>query len=143
MSSWIKSWWNYKCPRCRQGDIFIKPMSFSDPVNMPKHCNLCNQRMEPEPGFYYGAMFISYIFSAWYLLLPTLLLVFYFKWSANSAMAFTIFLGLISYTRVMRASRSLWIHINVKHDPQAEQDAIAQLVAEPNSSDTWTPKSSK
>ena len=99
--------------------------------------------MEPEPGFYYGAMFISYIFSAWYLLLPTLLLVFYFKWSANSAMAFTIFLGLISYSRVMRASRSLWIHINVKHDPQTEKDAIARLVAEPNSSDTWTPKSSK
>jgi hypothetical protein len=118
-------------------------MSLSDPVNMPETCNLCNQKMEPEPGFYYGAMFISYIFSAWYLLLPTLLLVFYFKWSVNSAMAFTIFLGLISYTRVIRASRSLWIHINVKYDPVAAQQAKDQLQTSQLSNDNWTPKSSK
>lgn len=99
--------------------------------------------MEPEPGFYYGAMFISYIFSAWYFLIPTLILVFYFEWSVNSAMAFVIFMGLLSYCRVIRASRSLWIHINVKHDPVAEQAAIDQLQTAQQGNDEWTPKSSQ
>jgi len=54
------------------------------------------QKTEPEPGFYFGAMFMSYIVSSFYLLLPTLLLVFYFNWSLNGAFAFTLFLAAIS-----------------------------------------------
>ena len=27
---------------------------------MHRHCPVCEQTFEPEPGFYYGAMFISY-----------------------------------------------------------------------------------
>ena len=122
----IKHWWSYKCPRCRQGDIFHSPMKFTNPISMPDRCEKCNQKIEPEPGFYFGAMFLSYIFSGWYLLLPTLLLVFYFGWSVNAAMAFTIFLGLISYCRIVRASRSLWLHMMVKYDPAIEQEIVSQ-----------------
>lgn len=85
---------------------------------MPKACDKCGQLTEPEPGFYYGAMFLSYILSSWFLLLPTLLLVFYFKWSVSAAIFFTIFLGALSYVRFLRGSRSLWLHIMVKYDPE-------------------------
>ncbi|WP_158233421.1 DUF983 domain-containing protein [Reichenbachiella sp. 5M10] len=30
---------------------------------MEKNCKVCHQAFEPEPGFYYGAMFVSYAFS--------------------------------------------------------------------------------
>ncbi|MFT7032909.1 MAG: hypothetical protein ACJA2S_001410 [Cyclobacteriaceae bacterium] len=30
---------------------------------MYKKCTVCNLTFEPEPGFYYGAMFISYAIS--------------------------------------------------------------------------------
>lgn len=30
---------------------------------MPSHCPVCGQAYEPEPGFYWGAMFISYGFN--------------------------------------------------------------------------------
>ena len=113
----FKAMWNYKCPRCREGDLFIKPMNISKPLDMPKRCDVCNQRTEPEPGFYFGAMFASYIISSWLLLLPTLLLVFYFGWSIAPAMAFALFLGALSYIRLLRGSRSLWIHLMVKYDP--------------------------
>lgn len=116
----FKAMWDYKCPRCRKGDIFIKPMSLSNPIDMPKRCDVCQQKMEPETGFYFGALFLSYIFSAWYLLLPTLLLVFYFEWNVNAAMAFAIFLGLISYLRILRGSRSLWLHLMVGYDDKAK-----------------------
>ncbi len=112
----FKAMWDYKCPRCRQGDIFIKPMSLSNPIDMPEKCEVCQQKMEPEAGFYFGAMFLSYIFSAWYLLLPTLLLVFYFKWHVNAAMGLAIFLGIISYLRILRGARSLWLHLMVPYD---------------------------
>ena len=123
----IKAAWNYKCPRCRQGDIYSKPFDLGKPLQMPKRCQFCDQKMEPEPGFYFGAMFISYILSAWFLLLPTLLLVFYFDWSVTAALFFTLFLGAITYLKFLRGSRSLWLHFMVKHDPEVESRVKSQL----------------
>lgn len=136
----IKAMWNNKCPRCRQGDIFVKPLKLSDPVNMPEKCAYCGQKTEPEPGFYFGAMFLSYIFSGWYILLPALLLVFYFKWSVNAAMVFVIFLGIISYLKILRGARSLWLHLMVKHEPVVEASVKASIDKERNKQ--WVPKNS-
>jgi len=44
-------------------------------------------------------------------------LVFYFKWSASGAIAFAIVLALALYFRLLRGSRALWLHINVKYEP--------------------------
>jgi len=79
-------------------------------------CSHCKQNFEPEPGFYYGAMFISYAISVLLLLPPTLLLVFYFKWSFGSAMSFMVFLNVIFFLKILRVSRSLWIHFVVPFD---------------------------
>ncbi len=53
-----------RCPRCHQGKLFSTsgwhPTTFAD---MPPTCPRCGQTFEPEPGFYYGAMFISFGFS--------------------------------------------------------------------------------
>jgi uncharacterized protein (DUF983 family) len=50
-----------KCPQCRVGDIFkfplIKIRHFSE---MHVNCPNCDLRFEREPGFFYGAMFVSY-----------------------------------------------------------------------------------
>lgn len=54
-----------KCPRCRQGDMYKHALTkkwFS--MEMYEKCPKCQQTYEPEPGFYYGAMFVSYAFSA-------------------------------------------------------------------------------
>lgn len=109
------------CPRCRKGKLFVEPFEITKPLDMYRNCSTCNQRIEPEPGYYFGAMFLSYIFSAWYLLIPTLLLVFYFKWSVGSAIGLIIFLAVISYLKILRLSRSLWIHINVKYDSKYQE----------------------
>lgn len=122
----FKAMWNNKCPKCRHGKIFTEPFQFTDPLAMPKQCEFCGQVTEPEPGFYYGAMFISYILSVWFLLLPTLLLVFYFKWSATGAISFSIFLAVLTYMKFLRGSRSFWLHLMVRHDPKTEQAVQAK-----------------
>lgn len=59
-----KAVWQGKCPRCGEGDIFVYPVSkitkFSE---MNAHCSKCGAPFEPEPGFYYGSLFISYAFN--------------------------------------------------------------------------------
>ncbi|GJM63565.1 DUF983 domain-containing protein [Persicobacter diffluens] len=53
-----------KCPRCHEGDMFVHPLKklhkFSD---MHEKCENCGLRFEVEPGFFFGAMYISYAVS--------------------------------------------------------------------------------
>ena len=117
----LKAMWTNKCPRCHHGSIFSKPMEIFNPLKMPKQCELCNQVTEPEPGFYYGAMFVSYITNIWFLMVPALLLLLYFDWSAKNTMLFIFALGAATYLKFLRGSRSLWFHMMVKHDPKIEE----------------------
>ncbi len=50
-----------KCPRCRKGNMFKKnilsPFNLTD---MKKNCDHCDLRFEKEPGFFNGALYVSY-----------------------------------------------------------------------------------
>lgn len=53
-----------KCPRCREGDMFQTPLFTKYYArDMNSSCSVCNQSFEPEPGYYFGAMYVSYGFS--------------------------------------------------------------------------------
>lgn len=113
--------WNNKCPRCREGDLYKKPMELSNPLDMYKKCENCKLDFEPEPGFYFGAFMISYLITAFMLLIPALTLVFYFEWTANQAMAFTIFLAALTYLKVLRGSRALYLHLMMVYDKDSRE----------------------
>lgn len=50
-----------KCPNCGVGNVFQKPKHIFDVVpKMKSNCENCNYHYEREPGFYQGAMFVSY-----------------------------------------------------------------------------------
>ena len=119
MKKWINAW-NYRCPRCRKSPLFNEPFELSKPLDMPAACANCGQRYEPEPGYYFGAMFISYGLSSFILLPIALLLNIYTEISINAIMGIIILLGAIMFLRILRLSRSLWIHIMIAYDPRAE-----------------------
>ncbi|MFT6881355.1 MAG: hypothetical protein ACI83W_000652 [Marinoscillum sp.] len=53
-----------KCPNCRKGNMFKYPLlAFTKFNNMYTHCPECDLRFEREPGFFYGAMYMSYALS--------------------------------------------------------------------------------
>ena len=53
-----------KCPKCRQGNMFpVSPFSYRKLTVMHSRCQVCDANLIPEPGFYDGAMYISYAFS--------------------------------------------------------------------------------
>lgn len=112
----LQSILNYRCPRCRSSKLFKEPFSITNPLNMHQHCAVCKQNFEPEPGFYFGAMFISYGLSALLFLIPSLILVLGFDWSANRAMLIVFILAGMSFFKILRLSRSVWIHINVRYE---------------------------
>ena len=53
-----------KCPRCRQGNIFeYSNWKLSRFTATHELCPVCKLRYEVEPGFFIGAMYISYAMS--------------------------------------------------------------------------------
>jgi uncharacterized protein (DUF983 family) len=44
----------FSCPRCLQGKLF------TGLVTMPDNCPVCGLRFEREPGYFSGAMYVSY-----------------------------------------------------------------------------------
>lgn len=64
-----------KCPRCREGDIFTHPTSKISRFNvMNATCPHCGVMFQPEPGFYQGAMYVSYAFAIVFIVAISLLL---------------------------------------------------------------------
>jgi uncharacterized protein (DUF983 family) len=53
---------NHKCPRCRKGDIFKTSAYSMKYADIFDRCSNCNLRYEVEPGFFYAAMYVSYVF---------------------------------------------------------------------------------
>ncbi len=120
-------WWsvfNNKCPRCRQGKIFIsdKPYSFKNNIKMHEYCPDCGQRTEIEVGFYYGTSYVSYAitvaisvatFVAWWVLLG-------FSVKDNSVfywLGVNAFILIVLQPLLMRFSRTLWLSWFVKYHP--------------------------
>ncbi|MDB5235853.1 MAG: hypothetical protein JWR44_2846 [Hymenobacter sp.] len=53
-----------RCPRCHQGKLFThSALNITKFAQMPAECPVCGQSFEPEPGFYFGSMFITYGFN--------------------------------------------------------------------------------
>lgn len=64
-----------KCPVCRKGDIFAYPASKITRFNvMNNECPHCGVRLEPEPGFYQGAMYVSYGFTVAFIVIISIIL---------------------------------------------------------------------
>ncbi len=53
-----------QCPHCHQGKLFShSAFNITKFAEMPAQCAVCGQSFEPEPGFYFGSMFITYGFN--------------------------------------------------------------------------------
>jgi uncharacterized protein (DUF983 family) len=113
-----------KCPKCRDGEMFeTGAFSFKKPFDMHLNCPKCGQKFFPTPGFYYGAMFISYIMTGWFSVILMLSLHWWAGLSFN--MAFLVLLVFIAalFVWFFRIARVLWIYFNVKYDPAAVGNA--------------------
>lgn len=67
-----------RCPHCHEGRLFThSAFNLAHFTDMPAHCEVCAVPLEPEPGFYWGAMFISYAFNVATVLTVGALLYFF------------------------------------------------------------------
>lgn len=114
-----------KCPQCREGDMFVAPFNFSKPLDMHKYCEVCKNNLEPEPGYYFGAMFISYGWTGWLCIFAVGFTMIFLGWTIAQSFALLIALFAVSFFWVMRISRSIYAHLDMKYKPEV-LDQIAE-----------------
>ena len=112
-----------RCPRCRQGKLFINNVSIGLKKNMamPKTCAVCGQPTEKEPGFYYGTGYVSYAmgvaisvatFIAWFVLIGMSVRDNrFFYWIGTNAVCL-----ILLQPYLMRVSRTLWLSLFIPYD---------------------------
>lgn len=118
--NFLQSTLNNTCPKCRKGKLYTSPFDWKQPVKMNQHCEVCHQKFEPEPGFYYGAMFISYLFIGILSLAFCIIMIFGIGVSFNITFSILLVIIAIGFIWNLRLSRSIWIHLMIKYDPQVK-----------------------
>ena len=108
----------FKCPYCHEGK-FLKahPYNLSKAGDIYEKCEVCNNKYSKEPGFYFGAMYVSYGLGV-ALFVANWVLVGIFVPNAGSEVYFisiaitTIGLGPIIYA----LSKIIWANLFFRYD---------------------------
>jgi uncharacterized protein (DUF983 family) len=108
-----------KCPKCHEEDLFeTGSFSFKNSFDMRDECPHCKFNFLPEPGFYYGAMFISYIFMGFFCIGFVAFFHWVLGWSTAASFALLIAFCALFFAYIFRLARSIWLNINYKFDPK-------------------------
>lgn len=114
------------CPRCHQGDLFVNknPYKMENWDKMHSECSHCRLHYEIEPGFFQGAMYVSYALGVALSIVVVLV---------NVLIGFNALYYFIANTSVIillapfifRWSRALYMNFFITYDGQFAKDSSA------------------
>jgi uncharacterized protein (DUF983 family) len=111
-----------KCPRCREGGMFSARLYSTKFASMHASCPCCGQLYEPEPGFYYGAMYVSFAINV-AIFLASLFILHQLVEEVTMAMMISVILAVVVglLPIIFRLSRILWLYIFVSYEGPCDQ----------------------
>lgn len=107
-----------KCPRCHEGDFFVSNHIFTkDFDKMYKECPACGERYSPEPGFYFGAAYISYALYVALIVVAFVVVVGFLDYKPIKLLYFLVPLLVLLTPLFYRLARRIWINLFVDYNP--------------------------
>jgi len=107
MTFWQRIWpvLRWRCPRCGRGKMFGRLWQ------MARLCPVCELEFEREPGYFTGAMYISYGLAV-ISVIPTSWLL--FRWAVPDGWLYGVIAAQLILTSpiLWRYSRTLWLHLD-------------------------------
>ena len=86
---------------------------------MHDSCQVCSQDFKIEPGFYIGALWMSFPLVIIFMAMLSIFCLVYLKLSLNYFFVILTISLFLLQPIITRLGRSLWIHIFVKYDQNA------------------------
>lgn len=103
-----------KCPKCNQGQVFSTNNLFTfRPSMMHSHCKHCGHNFSKEPGFYWGAMYVSYALATFEManVYAVCILGFGLEALAISNLVISIVVVLCLFPFNFRMARLFWLYL--------------------------------
>ena len=115
----LYSVWHNKCPRCQEGDFFVKPAGFRFKDNLKTHenCSNCGLKYMIEPSFFYGAMYVSYAITV-AMAAAVFVICQLFDLSLVASLISILVVLILANPFVMRVSRLLYINMFIGFKPE-------------------------
>lgn len=107
-----------KCPKCGIGNCFEvqNPYNLTRFSKMNKYCPHCGLDLKQEPGFYFGAGYLSYAIQAIWFAVTFFVLYFGFDAEGVKVLIVSILLIIITTPYNFRLSRVLWLMISANYN---------------------------
>lgn len=86
---------------------------------MPERCSCCTQPTEPEPGFYYGAMYCSYALCVGVFLINFFVIEIFLKLPSVFFITINTLSLLLLWPVIFRYARVIYLYFFVRYDPKA------------------------
>jgi uncharacterized protein (DUF983 family) len=113
-----------KCPKCHEGQFFEtnNPYNLASMSKMPEKCPECGQKYEPETGFFFGAMYVSYALGvAEFVTVWVAYSVLSSEMNAGILIALILGTLVILFPLNFRLARLVWINFFVKYTGKDKQ----------------------
>lgn len=109
-----------KCPRCHEGDMFETTNPYKKMSAIHKTYPNCGLRFEREMGFFFGAMYVSYMLN---IALFVTCIVAYFVLLDQYIEGWLLMTIYIALTVILipvyyRLSRTIWINFFIGYEPE-------------------------
>lgn len=105
-----------KCPSCLKGKMFCSqgnPILFKIP-KMSKYCAQCEHKFEMEPGFFFGAMYVSYALAVAEMIACFIIFRGFMELSNLTLLLIIAGVAFLTSTFNYRISRAIWVYIFYK-----------------------------
>jgi len=114
-----------RCPQCREAHLYVNPNTYSLRQLGKNHqvCPVCNVNLQPEPGFYFGAAYVSWgltvilwmsVLAGLYLLDFARLISFSFLTHPGTFLLSGFGVTILLFPYLFRLSRSIWAHVFIR-----------------------------
>lgn len=107
-----------KCPKCHTGKVFEvdNPYNLSRFDKMNNKCQHCGEIFDKEPGYFYGAMYVSYGLMAGWFMLTFAIEEFLYNTTIPHYILFVVITSIVFMPLTFRTSRLIWLNMFIHFD---------------------------
>ena len=107
-----------KCPQCHKGKVLkFPPYQLGKLLETEELCSHCNLKFEKEPGFFYGAMYVSYALTSGFFIVSYILQLTVLELPITQFAILMVSALLLTFPLIARWSRLLWLNFFVPFNP--------------------------
>lgn len=115
---------NNKCPHCHKGDFFEtnNPYDLKKFSRMNDKCSVCNEDFRREPGYYFGATYVSYALTVAFGIGLYIILAGIFDMDTIPFIITLSVLLILLMPLFYRSARLIWINFFVRYKKENDSN---------------------